>query len=196
MKKKIIFLILLISFYNCLFLPQQACAQDTKNNILLKDTLCKKNLFCIDPDFLAISFAYLRKIKQSDWYIGGGCGVGQNFPSLLIAALITSSDHHSSNGWDFKNKWGKASVAELFHLEIICKNVYSENINFDYGLRVTYGIVKDVDMYEASTWDPVVGIYFSPLFGGKHFKIGPRINLAFIYHKILYIYPLLFRYNF
>ena len=165
-----------------------------KNNLLLKDTSVRKNLFCIDPDFLAISMAYLRKIKQRDWYIGVGCGGGINFLSIGISYYLFGASG-ATGAWDLKNKWGKANVSEFFHLEIICKNVYSENINFDYGLRVAYGFVQDADMYEASAAIPV-GIYFSPLFGGKHFKIGPRINLTFNYFKIIYIYPLLFRYNF
>jgi len=31
-----------------------------KNNLLLKDTSVRKNLFCIDPDFLAISIGTLE----------------------------------------------------------------------------------------------------------------------------------------
>lgn len=158
-----------------------------KNNLLLKDTTVKKNIFSIETDiitdvdmitegalaYIPVSVAYARRIKKT---IFVGIGTGNFY----------SRDCGSYTFINFTDLW-----RENIHLE--CFVIF---LSHTQHLMLETGIRASVKMWEEEEgMGTFLGCYFKPMFGWQYFKIGPLIEISPISFPILYN-TLLIRCNF
>lgn len=155
-----------------------------KSDILLNDTsIYNRNLISWDFDLLAVSFAYARKIKTSNWYIGGRAGQGISYLSIFCGNNFPNTIS-LNNGSLFYS-----SINKFMHAEIFCNYMFSEKILFDWGIQLTFSQDNPENQFV------LLGGYFSPMFGWRKFKIGTCIIISIFGGPIAFYSPiLLFRY--
>ena len=154
--------------------------------IIKKDTsVIKKNLFCIDIGIPTLAFSYTRNIKNSNWYLGGGLGLyGDYFLQKFEV----------ENAYEYNTR----STLHLYEfLNISIQSNYMFSNNFILRSGITFQPVYTGDEYiEGFVF---TGIFFSPLLGFKHYKIGTRFLIGLVdpfagddLNPVIYYNPLIF----
>jgi len=160
-----------------------------KNNLLLKDTSVKKNLFCFDIGVLA--FSYTRNIKNSNWYLGGGIGLYGDI--MVLKYNVKNAYSISGDHWFSETR--TSNLYEILNISVQSNYLFSKNFILRTGITLQKIYVTDSEI-EGITF---TGLYFSPLLGLKHFKIGTRFLIGIVDpfaegfdDPIIYYYPLVY----
>jgi hypothetical protein len=116
-----------------------------------------RNQATLDASILSGGLSYAR-LTSSDRLVGVGAGLGFEFNIRLVAG----------------EELGKKS-AEVAHVEMFRRLATPGRWQYDYGVRVT----ADVHGGDVES-EPEVGVflggYIAPMWGWRHFRIGPRIQ--------------------
>jgi hypothetical protein len=158
-----------------------------ENHLLLKDTSVKKNLFCIDIGFPTLAFSYTRNIKNSKWYLGGGLG----FYGDIMVLKYEVKNAYSLSDKHFFLETRTSNLYEILNISFQSNYIFSKNFMLRTGITWQEIYVSNLEHQGAFT-----GLYISPLFGLKHFKIGTRFLIGLVQFSglepLIYYNPIIF----
>jgi hypothetical protein len=111
----------------------------------------------LDAGLLAGSLTYART-KSPDRLVGVGIGLGYEFNVRLVHG----------------EPWGIKS-AEFAHIELFERRESRGGWQYDFGVRAA-GDLHAAQVASEATPGGFVGGYIAPMWGGRHFRIGPRVQ--------------------
>lgn len=127
--------------------------------------------FTLTAHTLGLTAGYARETRPGVLF-GGEIGGGGDILSVMVLGgrhfgeFITFEERDASGGEE---------LIELVHVGAFMRHVSSDRFDWDAGLRASAFL-----HFDDSDDDPggglFVGAYGTAFFGGRHFKIGPRIQ--------------------
>jgi hypothetical protein len=111
----------------------------------------------LDAGLLASGLSYAR-VKSPDKLVGVGIGLGYEFNVRLVQG----------------EPWGAKST-ELGHIELFERRELPGRWQYDVGVRAAADL-HSAQVASEATPGGFLGAYISPMWGGHHFRVGPRVQ--------------------
>ena len=124
---------------------------------LVAQQLTSRHQGSIDASLLAGGVSYVG-MTRNDRLLGVGMGVGTEFNFRLVHG----------------EPWGIKST-ELAHIELLERFEPTGRWQYDVGARIA-GDMHTAQVASEATPGAFLGAYIAPMWGGSHFRIGPRLQ--------------------
>jgi len=116
-----------------------------------------RNEFTVDASALAGGLSYAH-MTSADKLVGVGAGLGYEFNIRLVVG----------------ETGGKKST-EIAHVEMFTRSATRRRWQYDVGVKAAADIHSAQVASEAEIGG-FLGVYVAPMWGGRHFRVGPRIQ--------------------
>jgi hypothetical protein len=125
--------------------------------LLAAQELVPRNQLTLDASLLAGGLSYAHRTSSAK-LVGVGAGLGYEFNIRLVPG----------------ERGGKKST-EIAHVEVFSRLRPSGRWQYDLGVKAA------ADIHSAQVASEVelggfLGGYFAPMWGGRHFRLGPRLQ--------------------
>ncbi|MEP6733275.1 MAG: hypothetical protein ABJE10_21710 [bacterium] len=140
-----------VTFLGVLLAVTSCCRQLAAQEPASRDQLT------LDASLLAATLSSARR-TGSDKLVGVGIGVGYEFNIRMV----------------YGEPWGRKS-AEVAHIEMFERLETPGRWQYDLGVKVAVD-VHTAQVASEATVGGFLGGYIAPMWGGRHFRIGPRLQ--------------------
>lgn len=113
----------------------------------------------VDASFLGGAVGYA--VPRGGHHLGIQVGLSGDF----LARMLAGGEHFTGDGDE---------VIELAHVAAFVRRSYGTRASIDWGVRVA-PFVHGNDLDDDVGLGLFGGVYAQPMFGGRRFKVGPRV---------------------